>query len=68
MSELTEDEIARLLLLATIEGNSVYWTREVARHGPAEVIRKLSEGGYRGERNSADAIAKRIESTNIAKL
>ncbi len=57
---MTDDEVARLILIATIEGNSTYWTGEVAIHGPCEVIDRLKLGQYRAGKHSGEKIAERI--------
>ena len=38
---MTEDELARLQLLAAIEGNSKYWSGEVKMHGATLLVDRL---------------------------
>ena len=37
---------AHLVLFASVEGGSVFWTHEVETHGAKEVVQKVIEGGY----------------------
>jgi DNA processing protein len=60
MNQFTDDEFARLQLLATIEGNSRYWTQEVRTFGAIEVIDRLKNRSYEGNRHSAEKISKRL--------
>lgn len=68
MSALTNDEKARLLLLAAVEGNSRFWTHEVRMFGAEDVIYRLSGGSYDSTKHSAEKIRERIRSVSIESL
>ncbi len=65
---MTADELARLTLLAAMEGNSAYWSKEVADHGAETVVWRLRENFYTGERQSAERIHELLCSINIERL
>ena len=68
MIEFTEDEIARILLLAAIEGNSRYWSHELLAHGAPELVERLRTGAYTSSKNSAERIGERLRSLTIEAL
>jgi DNA processing protein len=68
MTPYSEDEIARLQLLASIEGNSKYWTHEVSLHGAIEVIHGIKLRRYPPNHHAAEKIADRLESLSIQSL
>lgn len=64
----TEVERARLLLIAAIEGNSKYWSEELARFGPVELIDRLQSRHYDGGRHAGEKIAARLSELSIESL
>lgn len=68
MTVLTDDEQARLLLLAAIEGNSRFWTHEVSLYGAEEVIARLTRGDYDSAKQSAEKIRERIAAISFESL
>ena len=68
MNGLTEDEIARLHLLSSIEGNSTYWTHQVQMHGAVEVVDRLRSRSYEGSKHAAERISDRLESTTTEEM
>ena len=65
---MTSDEIARLTLLATIEGNSRFWHGEVERLGAEEVVAAIRDGRYIDSRSSGERISEAIKEVSIQKL
>ena len=68
MTPLSDDEQARLLLLAAIEGNSTFWAHEVMSLGAEEVVSRLKEGQYDNTKQSAEKIRERILSVSLELL
>jgi DNA protecting protein DprA len=64
----TEDEKARLLLIAAIEGNSKYWSEELARYGAIELVDRLASLQYVGGRHSGEKIAARLSELSVESL
>jgi DNA processing protein len=65
---VNEDDVARLQLLAAIEGGSVFWCNEVREWGAPTVVGHFLSGFYQGEKNAASAIALRIRENPADKL
>jgi DNA processing protein len=61
MSDFTEDEIARLHLLSSIEGNSVFWTHQVHMYGAVEVIDRLRSRAYQDGKHASEKISDRLD-------
>ena len=53
---MTEDEIARLTLLATIEGNSRFWHGEIKTLGAPALVEAIRDGKYRDTKSSGPRI------------
>jgi len=68
MIPFTEDEIARLHLLSSIEGNSTFWTHQVQIHGAVEVVDRLRSRSYEGSKHAAERISDRLESTTTEEM
>jgi len=68
MIRFTEDEIARLHLLSSIEGNSTYWTHQVQMYGAVEVVDRLRSRSYEGSKHAAERISDRLESTTTEEM
>jgi len=68
MIRFTEDEIARLHLLSSIEGNSTFWTHQVQMHGAVEVVDRLRSRSYEGSKHAAERISDRLESTTTEEM
>lgn len=62
MISYTEDELARVKLIAAIEGNSKFWSNEVGNRGALEVIERIESGSYESSRHAAEKIAERLRS------
>lgn len=62
------ERIARLRLLASIEGGSTFWAREVSEWGALQVISNFEDGFYAGGKYSADAIRERLKINAGSKL
>jgi DNA protecting protein DprA len=65
---MTEDELARLQLLAAIEGNSKYWSGEVKRYGAILLVDRLKSNAYGDGKHSAEKIAERIKAISVDAL
>ena len=65
---MNEDEKSRLMLLATIEGNSKFWTREVAEKGAPEVLDRLIKNGYSPNSHSAEKIARHLSRISLNQI
>lgn len=65
---MSEDEIARLLLMASIEGGSHFWSKEVREQSATQVVELLLSGFYTGTKNSAEKITARIKTLNPEQL
>jgi DNA processing protein len=57
----SDDEKARLLLMATIEGNSKYWSKEVSTYGAPEVVDRLRKNFYSTGIHSGEKISARLQ-------
>jgi len=68
MNRLAEDEIARLHLLSSIEGNSTYWAHQVQMHGAVEVVDRLRSRSYEGSKHAAERISDRLASTTTEQI
>lgn len=68
MIPFTEDDIARLHLLSSIEGNSTFWTHQVQMHGAVEVVDRLRSRSYEGSKHAAERISDRLESTTTEEM
>ena len=68
MIPFTEDDIARLHLLSSIEGNSTYWTHQVQLYGAVEVVDRLRSRSYEGSKHAAERISDRLESTTTEEM
>lgn len=64
MRSLTGDEQARVLLLASIEGNSTFWAHEVKSRGAEAVVDRIIGAGYDNAKQSAERIRERIQSVS----
>lgn len=62
---MTEDENARLLLMACIEGGSPFWSKEIRERSPAYVVERLRDGFYVGSKNSAGKITEHIRKVEL---
>ncbi len=62
---MTSEESARLLLMATIEGGSPFWTKEVKECGAPSVVDRLIDGFYLGGKNSSDRISAHIKTLDV---
>jgi len=65
---MTPDEIARLTLLATIEGNSRFWHGEVERLGAEKVVEDIADGRYLDGRSSGPRITDAMRELSTEKL
>jgi len=65
---VSEDELARLQLLAAIEGNSKFWTGEVASYGAIEVVDRLMTNAYVGGKHSGEKISERLNAISVESL
>jgi len=65
---VSEEELARLQLLAAIEGNSKFWTGEVASHGAFEVVDRLKVNAYVGGKHSGEKISQRLNAISAESL
>lgn len=61
---MTDDERARLLLLASIEGGSVYWSNEIGVHGAIGMVDRIKGGFYSGKKESANLITSLLTTLN----
>jgi DNA processing protein len=68
MSHFSDEEIARLELLASIEGNSRFWTNEVKLFGAIQVVDRLKAGSYEGDKHSAGKITNRLREISKSQL
>jgi len=65
---VSEEELARLQLLAAIEGNSKFWTGEVANYGAIEVVDRLKANAYAGGKHSGEKISERLNAISVESL
>ncbi len=65
---MTEDENARLMLMACIEGGSPFWSKEIRERSAAYVLERLIDGFYVGSKNSAEKITEHIRKVEINAL
>jgi len=68
MTDYTEDQKARLLLMSAMEGGYLFWTKEVREFGAIYVVERLKDGFYKKGKSSADKIAAHIVETNVDQL
>ena len=61
---MTEDESARLLLIACIEGGSHFWSSELSKHGALDLVERIKGGFYSGKKESADMISALMKTLN----
>ena len=62
---MNSEEIARLVLLASIEGGCEFWSGEVSRSGAISVVDSLKNNVYLGSKNSGEKIAERVRAVNV---
>jgi DNA processing protein len=65
---VTPEEIARLSLIASIEGGSEFWAREVKGSSAYTVVESLKSGFYLGGKHSADKITEQIRKLNLDQI
>lgn len=65
---MSEDDLARLQLLAAIEGNSKFWSGEVANHGAIEVVDRIKANSYAGGKHSGEKISERLNAISAESL
>ena len=68
MNHLSEEDVARLHLLSSIEGNSTFWAHQVRLHGAVEVVNRLRARSYEGTKHSAEKISDRLDSMTSEQL
>ena len=68
MNHLSEEDVARLHLLSSIEGNSIFWAHQVRLHGAVEVVNRLRARSYEGTKHAAEKISDRLNSTTSEQL
>ena len=68
MSTFSDDQSARLLLLAAIEGKSKYWSDELRKFGAVELVDRLRSHHYDGGRHSGEKIAERLSTLTLEAL
>lgn len=68
MNHLSEEDLARLHLLSSIEGNSIFWAHQVRLHGAVEVVNRLRARSYEGTKHAAEKISDRLDSTTSEQL
>lgn len=68
MNHLSEEDLARLHLLSSIEGNSIFWAHQVRLHGAVEVVNRLRARSYEGTKHAAEKISDRLNSTTSEQL
>ena len=65
---MTDDEIARLTLLATIEGNSRFWHGELERLGAPALVAGIRDGRYVESRSSGKRISDVMQQVSTQQL
>lgn len=65
---MSDEENARLQLMACIEGGSPFWTKEIRERSAIYVRERLLDGFYRGSKNSAEKITGHIRKVEIDQL
>ena len=68
MNHLSDEDLARLHLLSSIEGNSIFWAHQVRLHGAVEVVNRLRARSYEGTKHAAEKISDRLNSTTSEQL
>jgi DNA processing protein len=68
VNHLSEEDVARLHLLSSIEGNSTFWTHQVRLHGAVEVVDRLRARSYEDTKHAAEKISDRLDSTTSEQL
>ena len=68
MNHLSDEDVARLHLLSSIEGNSTFWAHQVRQHGAVEVVNRLRARSYEGTKHAAEKISDRLNSTTSEQL
>jgi len=68
VNHLSEEDLARLHLLSSIEGNSIFWAHQVRLHGAVEVVNRLRARSYEGTKHAAEKISDRLNSTTSEQL
>jgi len=68
VNHLSEEDVARLHLLSSIEGNSIFWAHQVRLHGAVEVVNRLRARSYEGTKHAAEKISDRLNSTTSEQL
>ena len=68
MNHLSEEDVARLHLFSSIEGNSIFWAHQVRLHGAVEVVNRLRARSYEGTKHAAEKISDRLNSTTSEQL
>jgi DNA processing protein len=68
VNHLSEEDVARLHLLSSIEGNSTFWTHQVRLHGAVEVVDRLRARSYESTKHAAEKISDRLDSTTLEQL
>jgi DNA processing protein len=53
---MNKNERAHLMLVAAIEGGSLFWTTEYKNHGAIALVDRIKGGFYSGKKESAEAI------------
>jgi DNA processing protein len=61
---MTAEERARLMLLACIEGGSIFWSTEIATHGAIAMVDRIKGGFYSGKKESANLISALMKTLN----
>jgi DNA processing protein len=65
---MSDEEVARLILINTIEPGSHFWSEEVKKNGAALVVEGIKSGFYANSKNSIEKIRDRIKSIVISKV
>jgi len=68
VNHLSEEDVARLHLFSSIEGNSIFWAHQVRLHGAVEVVNRLRARSYEGTKHAAEKISDRLNSTTSEQL
>ncbi len=64
----TVDEGARAILMASIEGNSRFWSGELVKIGAPELVERLKAGFYSGSQHSGERISERIKTLSLDQI
>jgi DNA processing protein len=68
VNHLSDEDVARLHLLSSIEGNSIFWTHQVRLHGAVEVVDRLRARSYEDTKHAAEKISDRLDSMTSEQL